>query len=142
MIDEFIFGIKDREKVTLQDVKLVKNYRGYCLDMTYRVETDTEVREINLPCVYLPITFDKVTIDHVWDEYYSDNFVDVGFGKIKTFNSDGDDKGVRYTIKVIKEKTKEMTLAEIEKKLGHKVKIVSKKPTYKKTEDWLEDLKP
>lgn len=37
-----------------------------------------------------------------------------------------DEKGVKYYIKELERFEKEMTIEEIEKKLGHKVKIVSK----------------
>ena len=37
-----------------------------------------------------------------------------------------DETDSAFTVKTIKTKTKEMTLEEIEKKLGHKVKIVNK----------------
>ena len=46
-----------------------------------------------------------------------------GLGDLSLYS---DDDGYLYHEKIIEEKTKEMTLEEIEKKLGHKVKIVSK----------------
>ena len=49
--------------------------------------------------------------------------VDVGFGPARL---DVDADGHAYYERVIKTKTKEMTLEEIEKELGHKVKIVNK----------------
>lgn len=126
MINEFIFGGNKNEKVEVKDVKLIKNSYGYCLDMTYRVEDDKEVREVHIPYLQLPISPTIFAIGNDWNEYYSFYTADVGFGPMRLFGTVGKDKGECFTIKTIKEKTKEMTLAEIEKKLGHKVKIVSK----------------
>ena len=126
MINKFIIGGNKNEKVELKDVKLVKNSYGYCLDMTYRVEDDAMVREVHIPYLQLPISPYIFEIQNDWDEYCSFYTADVGFGPMRMFGTVVKDKGECYNIKVIKEKTKEMTLAEIEKKLGHKVKIVNK----------------
>lgn len=126
MINKFIIGDNKNEKVELKDVKLIKNSYGYCLDMTYRVEDDTEIREVHIPYLQLPISPHIFEIRNDWDEYSSFYVADVGFGPMRMFGTVAKDKGETFIIKVIKEKTKEMTLAEIEKKLGHKVKIVNK----------------
>jgi hypothetical protein len=57
-----------------------------------------------------------------WNHYYAN----VGFGPFKMLGADGCECNPCYTMKTIKTKVKEMTLEEIEKKLGHKVKIVNK----------------
>jgi hypothetical protein len=127
MISEFYIGSQKDEKVELKDVKLVKNSYGYCLDMTYRVEDKAEIREFNIPCLRLPINNDRFRIRTTGDGPYLSYIADVGFGQQAMMPSGaGLNDRVRYTIKTIETKTKEMTLAEIEKKLGHKVKIVNK----------------
>ena len=60
--------------------------------------------------------------DEGWSRKIS---VDLGIGKDLTVLPDAD--GNYFTITVVKEKTYEMTMEEIEKKLGHKVKIITKK---------------
>lgn len=50
-------------------------------------------------------------------------YVDLGLDKLLVSPNDG----TYYTLALVKEKVQEMTMEEIEKKLGHKVKIVTKK---------------
>ena len=142
MISEFDIGVKNDEIVELKDVKLVKNSYGYCLNLTYRVEDSTEIRDFNIPCMCLPIVHNRFKIRTERDGYYEDYTANVGLGDMKMMPSGIGGAGPRYTITTVKTKTKEMTLDEIEKKLGHKVKIVNKKPTKKKKEYDLEDLLP
>jgi hypothetical protein len=54
---------------------------------------------------------------------YTVHTADIGFGDMQLLP---DDDGNAYYVRVLETKTKEMTLDEIEKKLGHKVKIVNK----------------
>lgn len=126
MINEFIIGTKKGEKAELKNVKLVENSYGYCLDITYRVEDDKEVREFNIPCLQLPLNPHTFKIRNDCDEYSNFYIADVGYGPMKMFGTVARDRGECYTIKVLETKTKEMTLEEIEKKLGHKVKIINK----------------
>lgn len=118
------YNNKDR-KISIKDAKLRHDMYGYSLDMTYIMETPESFEEVHIPRIMLPISGEDVTIavDH---QYYGSTLctADIGFGPCRVLE---DSDGHYYTIKTIKEKTKEMTLAEIEKKLGHKVKIVSDK---------------
>ena len=58
--------------------------------------------------------------------YFGDDCtIDMGFGPCMV--TKGGRANVYFTETVIEEKTHEMTLDEIEKKLGYKVKIVNKK---------------
>lgn len=112
-----------KEEVRLNSVKLNGNTRdGYSLDITYLVEDLDRVERYALPRVYLPINKYGFVIDSERIGFEDVVRADVGFGPTKLLR---DDKGVCFTVKTIKEKTKEMTLEEIEKKLGHKVKIIS-----------------
>ena len=111
-------------EVTLLDVKLNKDNT---LDLTYKIETLETIEHLHIPRLVLPITNHSVSIDHKVipystgaAEYYC---ADIGFGEMRLAP---DDKGNEFTVTVVETKTKEMTLKEIEKKLGHKVKIVSK----------------
>lgn len=114
---------KDR-KITIKDAKLRKDMCGYSLDMTYTIETPEEINELHIPRVMLPISNKDIKFRHA-REYYGGEVctVDIGFGPCRVLESNKH----FYTIKTIETKTQEMTLDEIEKKLGHKVKIVNKK---------------
>ena len=112
-------------KVSIKNIKLVKDGGGYAIDVTYTIETPERIEELHIPRAKLFINPEKVSILAERDFLYGDtgHVANLGFGNtpLRQVN------GVAYTIKTIKEKTKEMTLEEIEKKLGHKVKIVSEK---------------
>lgn len=115
---------KDRT-FTIKNAKLHHDSNGYFLDMTYTIETPEEIRELHIPKVMLTFSENKVRI--VTDYSYLGSgicHVDLGFGGCHVLK---DRDGCWYTVETIKEKTREMTLEEIEKKLGHKVKIVSDK---------------
>lgn len=111
--------------LSVKKVKLVNDGGyGYALDITWTVETPERIEEIHIPRVSLPISADVIQLYESSDFVYGGkNYaVNMGFGKlpVRTIN------GVAYTITTVKEKTQEMTLEEIERKLGHKVKIVTK----------------
>jgi hypothetical protein len=116
---------KDR-KVTLTDIKLNEDKT---LALTYRVETPETITQLCLPSVLLPLVNDFTIYGECFcPDYAPVYYTDVGFGKtLLNANSEGD----IYTAKIIETKTKEMTLEEIEKKLGHKIKLVTKKGTTK-----------
>lgn len=126
MINEFVIGGNKKEKVELTDIELIENDHGFCLDMTYRVEDEAEIREFHIPCLKLGISRDGFKITTVDDGFYKTYLADVGFGVTRMLPTKVARKDVCYTMKTIETKTKEMTLDEIEKKLGHKVKIVNK----------------
>ena len=115
----------DKQKVTLKNVKLHKDDTwGYYLDVTYIIETLEDIREVNFPKLRLPIKSDSIIINRKIDDMYyihSNVFADIGFGEQQLLTKDGS----YYTVKLLKTKTKEMTLSEIEKQLGHTVKIVN-----------------
>lgn len=111
--------INDPTLFTLKKVDVVKDGHKYYLDFVYEAENDYSIREIQLKKVRLPIdTFNAPSLRadlhiHGNAEYF------LKFGSIDLPVEGG------VIEKVIKEKTHEMTLEEIEKKLGYKIKIVS-----------------
>lgn len=117
-------GHGDTTDVSLTNVELVQASNGnYYLDITYHIETDQLVNEVHMPRVSLPLSpkgFEIHEYGTGWPPLYK---ADVGFG---TTHMHKDKDGVCYTVKTIEIKTKEMTLEEIEKRLGHKVKIVNR----------------
>lgn len=124
MIDFWTICKNKDTKMRLVDVKLNNDKDGPSLALTYLVETLDEVTELHIPRVVLTLKDGHITIREERRDYCCDLVTaDVGFGM--THLLPGDD-GSYFTTKVIKTKTKEMTLEEIEKTLGHKVKIVNK----------------
>lgn len=123
VLTEFKHNGKDH-KIAVKDAKLKKSMQGYSLDVIYTIETPSEIQELHIPRLMLPIGHENVIINTDFD-YYGGPLctVDVGFGNLRVLESDD---GKFFTLKTIETKTKEMTLEEIEKKLGHKVKIINK----------------
>lgn len=126
--------IKDTD-IKLTKAILRKEYKSdeYTLDLTYTLDSPMMIKELHIPRVVIPLNTNFIKInrydDFQHDDFQSchitqDYFVDLGFGEMRL---SPDVNGAAFTIKTVKEKTKEMTLEEIEKKLGHKVKIVNKK---------------
>lgn len=109
------------EKLT--DLKLGKDKDGYFLTAKYLREDDHTVTEVTIPKLLLPIrNYPNVECEH---GYFGLVYrIDIGFGELVACK---DDKLGHFSEKVVKEKVTEMTLAEVEKKLGYKVKIVSEK---------------
>lgn len=131
-------------KFTFKDVYAFQEDGTWYISMIVERETDKEVVGINIPKVKLVGVNDDLGI---FTEYAGDKKQGVRLrfgGSHCSYNhntydcEEGDlvfDTGIKapkiiksyYSETVIKEKTHEMTLEEIEKKLGYKVKIISKK---------------
>lgn len=126
----YINGVNDT-KVELTDLVLKKDKDGiYYLGAKYRVEDDKAVREVHIPKILLTVNRSNVTIRR--DDCYREDFihishpeVDIGFGYLPLCIDDPCNM-TYFTETVIEEKIHELTLDEIEKKLGYKVKIVNK----------------
>lgn len=117
------------EKSKLYHLELHKDKVGYYLSATYTKEDDHRISEVYLPKIRMALHQAPAVIVCTEEKPYSmghitRQYVDIGFGKVLL--EEGKD-GYAYIERVIEEKTTEMTLAEVEKKLGYKVKIVSEK---------------
>ena len=127
---------------SVKSAKLYKEKDNYYIDVSYLYEDDRVIKELNIPKIALPLTtYSQLVIDAAWD--HDDFLTDMRGMRMYDFpvrtvrylriGSDGcrlriyGKEGIYYTEKIIKEKTQEMTIEEIEKKLGHKIKIVGKK---------------
>ena len=118
------------EDIELTNLILDHDDTGYFLSATYRLESESDVRELNIPRIRLPIKSNDLTIKDTrglscWNDRYM--VADLGFGYLTMGCLKTDDHDVYFTETVIEEKTHEMTLDDIEKKLGYKVKIINKK---------------
>lgn len=109
-------------KVNLTSIELQHDdEHGYYLSVRYRIEDDSHIEDVYIPKVSLPINKHRVSVSFLDDGH---RFCDIGFGLREIFKTDN---GLCIYTRIIEEKTHEMTLDEIEKKLGYKVKIVNSK---------------
>ena len=83
-------------------------------------------QKLHIPRLVIPLETNFIKINRYDDssiligpEYRAD----LGFGEMRLLP---DKDGTAFTIETIEEKYTEMTMDEIEKKLGYKVKIVNK----------------
>lgn len=125
------------KKHEYKSVELYEEKGQYYLKLVYTTEDDREIKEITIPRIKLPVNDDILPNIDVHHDYDPLGYpltprarIKCGYGgdlqleKGKVDDTIGD---VYYVVKVLEEKTHELTVAEIEKKLGYKVKIVSDK---------------
>lgn len=94
----------------------------YYLKAIYERTTKYGKERITIPKIHLGVDPHSVIINH--GSYFNrEAAVNIGFGNLPILEKDG----VVYTVNVLEEYAQKMTLEDIEKKLGHKVEIVSKK---------------
>lgn len=111
----------------LMDVKLNKepNNGGYSLCLTYKGEDEHgNIHEKVLSGVPLPLYSNTRYFEYREEIgcYNPDRyFLDIGYGMLSV------PKNFKTVDRIVEYACKEMTLEEIEKKLGHKVKIVAEK---------------
>lgn len=106
-------------RATIKDVKLMQEKETYYLDLTYECEDEKAVYVMNIPRVKLPC-LNNPCIDDITNptiEFISGTRLQIR----------KDQNGALLSKVVIEEKTHKMTVAEIEKKLGYKIEIVSDK---------------
>lgn len=115
-----------KEKVVLDKLELHTSQHGeYYLSAEYTRTTKTAKSKIMIPRIILPVKNDEFTISQ--ERYTACDFeydgimqqVDLGFGKLYL------DKRFKMTEQIVEEYQVEMTITEIERELGHKIKIVS-----------------
>ncbi len=116
------------DKAKIKDLKLNKKKLGngayeYYLTTVIEHEDIAGVYETVIPRIELPVQLRelKITGNHM---PYPSMEIDLGFGLLEIWNQFG---SAPYISTKIKDKTQKMTLAEIEKKLGYKIELVSEK---------------
>lgn len=122
-------SVPNRSK--LRSLKLEKDKDGlHYLRAVYDQEDSYRKTELIIPKIMLPIT-NYPTIKNECDAYdiFPRTTVNIGFGDM--YCSKGvaypDIEECCYTVKTIEEKTRTMTLSEIEKKLGYRINLVAEK---------------
>ena len=122
-------------KSKLKDLELLwdPDHKEYYLRAKYEVEDEHRVTEHIFPHIVLPVndSFEVYADNRSSLAWARDITCNIGFGDLQLREADvhipGHDKPfkqVHYVSRVIKEKHQEMTIEEIEKKLGYKIKIV------------------
>ena len=117
-------------KEKLESLDLYKDEENGCyyLKAVYSVEREDGFYEVTFPKILLNVnqTCGPSFITECTNHYARrpDSFIDIGFGSALLRKDEG---GHLYTEKLIKEKVHDVTLAEIEKKFGYKVRIVNEK---------------
>ena len=111
-------------RAKIKDVKLAQEGEVYYLDLTYDCEDEKSVYVLNVPRVELPY-FDNPYINIINDGDATN--ATIGFIGGVCLPIYKDQNGALLSKVVIEEKTHKMTVAEIEKKLGYKIEIVSDK---------------
>ena len=120
-------------KIILEDVNFHKDKENDCyLSLKYKSENpDGSIDQITIPSVRLPISKYMVSIsmDNNMRKTIDCGFGDLPITKGRVKTQKGETlKDVYYVVEKIKDaQPKEMTLDEIEKQLGHKVKIINRK---------------
>lgn len=94
----------------------------YYLRAVYERTTKYRKERLTIPKIYLGVNPHNVIIKHATC-YNNGTSVNIGFGNAPLCEKDG----AAYIVEVLEEYPQKMTMEEIEKKLGHKVEIISKK---------------
>ena len=120
------FGNDD--KVELTGLTLNKDENNYYLSAKFRVEDAHSIRRLDIPKIRLNIRPNNVSLIAEGNNCRrrSEAYINLGFGNLPLECYEVDGVNVMYTEKILEEKYTEMTMDEIEKKLGYKVKIVNK----------------
>lgn len=109
----------------LKDLQLYKEDNKYYLSAVFEQEDETGFYEISVPKILLPIapncSVDVDTCTTIFGVLY--NYVAVDFGVVRLYAEPFDNKKNFYTKKLISEKAHEMTLEEIERELGYRIKL-------------------
>lgn len=113
-------------KIDIKDVKIDHINDNYYLNLTYLCEDERGVYERNYPRIHIPIPKKGLpVIDQTFGcGYVSTSTIMLGS---EEFDLHADEKGNIVTETIIKPKIHELSISEIEKKLGYKIKIVGEK---------------
>ena len=112
--------------IELKDIRVYEENDSYYLGLTYETEDDHEVRQLDFHKVRLGIRkYDEPNVVRASDECY----IQFNGGHLFRVLGVDTDEGhnVYCSVKTLSEKPTKMTVAEIEKKLGYKIEIVSEK---------------
>lgn len=118
------------QKHELKNIELYEEDNDYYLRLKYILEDDYKIQELEIPKVWIPFCKDgNPILNHSFNPRSIRGECKLVTGyecelELKPHKDPRKDC-IFYTYTILKEKPQEMTLAEIEEKLGYKVKIVS-----------------
>lgn len=121
-----------KDNITIKDINVYKEKRKWYMTLVAEVEDDTKVTEYRIPKISL-CNDGRMAMEQghgcFSNEAVVTLFSDFGSNVFVCHKGVDNKTGIHgeYVAEVIKEKTQELTLEEIEKRLGYKVKIVSDK---------------
>lgn len=119
--------------ITLINYDLYKENGRLWLYLKYRIEDNDKTLEVVIPkvdlkCIPIKPEYLACNVEYRSYAFPDDAYIIINSGRFGIDLGDTEEvKNVFFTEKVLEEKRKEMTLEEIEKKLGYKIKIVSEK---------------
>ena len=110
----------------IDELKVVRKDGGYCLEVTLLGETDTHFVK-SIATLKLPMDIKHSSLTSGCRDSLSflqkeqpTMMMNLGFGYLEV--EDG-----KFDLEIVGDKGKDMTLSEIEEKLGYKIKLVSEK---------------
>ena len=115
------YKLKDLQ---LHKEKLSEFSETYYLSAVYHYEDNAGFYEVTIPRIVLPICKPSIKQNMYYYDTMPECHIDIGLGDLRMVP---DKEGNCYYQKLIREKVHDMTLEEIEKKLGYKVRVVSEK---------------
>lgn len=111
----------------LTDLQLYKEDDKYYLCAKFLHEDKGGVHEVSIPKIEFPVSPNcDVSFNSGWNDVNTPfRFIAVDFGFVNTlfYAKPFNDEGHLFTMTCLEEKVHEMTLAEIEKALGYKIKL-------------------
>lgn len=120
---------------TLNDVRLYEENGKYYMSVTYMYEDDSVVKEYIIPKIRIPLHKDSkfeikqdfryLPFGNLREKYYIKNEFGQQF-EVEEGDIPGYPTKHFYIERIIKEKTHDLTIEEIEKKLGYKIRVVGK----------------
>ena len=122
-------------EIKVKNAVLYEECGKYYMNVTYLVEDDRCVREVRFPKIptYLEKWTGNVNLDTCESSMFRfmlpESSIELGnlLVPLETIYDARIDEYYVFKEKIIKEKTHDMTIEEIEKKLGYKIRIVNKK---------------
>lgn len=118
-------------KVTVERAEFYEENNNFYLDITYILESNKYIERLRMRKVRVPI---EKFIDLLSGSQYNENgggpFIVLDDGNVEmqleAYTVPDKDGDIYFEDTVLEEKPTELTVEEIEKKLGYKIKIVSK----------------
>lgn len=125
---------------TIKEAHLYEENDNYYLEVRYEIENNYDIREVHVPRIRVPFEFASLehTTESIGNRQATTTELVLPYKGLICYpgtayfvnNEDGKTHthpGVAFATKIIKEKKTDMTIEEIEAKLGYKIRIVNKK---------------